>query len=238
MKVLFFNLAPINIVHTSKKKKPRYFGHCHHFLLSTWATSSRRCCFISPLTWLFAFDMVTGDDVTNVPGAELFVFLKMRVGACCPWFWPASLMLVPCITFCCCCPGCDIWFAVIADSVMVPFWTGALEKVTRLLFIVKIVEVWVLLFVGYTNLTGSFFGIFNVRCVSWGGWCWPATKFEKICWWLTLNCWLLKWLLFIVEWTLLFDSFDFVKFALFAGNEDATRKAEINKNENVLFNLS
>lgn len=123
--------------------------------------------------------MVTGLDVTKVPPAELLAFLKMSVGACCPWPCPASLMFAPCITCCCCWPDWLIWL-VIGDSVIVPFCTGALEKVTRLLFIVTIVEVCVLL-VGYTNLTGSFFGIFDgVR--GWSDGCWPATKFEKICW--------------------------------------------------------
>lgn len=84
--------------------------------------------------------MVTGLDVTKVPPAELLVFLKMSVGACWPCACPASLMLAPCIT-CCCWPD---WF-VIGDSVIVPFCMGALEKVTRLLFIVTIVEVCVLL---------------------------------------------------------------------------------------------
>lgn len=193
---------------------------------------------VNQLTWLFAFDMVTGDDVTKVPGAELLAFLKISVGACCPACWPVILMLPPCITACCCWPGCDSWFAVIGDNVIVPFWTGALENVTRLLFIVTIVEdcVLLLLLVGYTNLTGSFFGIFNVFRFGRGR-CWPVMKFEKICWWLTLCCWLWKWLLFIVDWTLLFDSVGFVKFALFAGNEDAARKTEIEINKNVFSPL-
>lgn len=176
--------------------------------------------------------MVTGELVTNVPPAELFAFLKMSVGACWPP-WLVILMLPPCIT-CCCWPWVN-WFAAIGDNVIVPFWTGALENVTRLLFIVTIVDVWVLLLVGYTNLTGSFFGIFNGVRSGWG-WCWPEMKLEKICWWLTLCCWWLKWLLwFIVEWTLLFDSVDFVRFALLADNEDATRKTEtwINKNREI-----
>lgn len=167
--------------------------------------------------------MVTGDVVYIVPGAELMLFLKISAGCpCCCW-----ILMLPCICICCCCP-------VMGDSVIVPFWTGALENVTRLLFIVTIVDVWLLLLlVGYTNLTGSFFGIFiEFRMGSWGGGCWPEMKFEKICWWLTLCCRLLKWLLFIVDWTLLFDSVGFVKFALFADNEDAvTRKTEIGINK-------
>lgn len=197
-------------------------GHCHHFLFVT--------IFVY-LTWLLAFDMVTGVVVNMVPGAEL---LKMRVGACWPACWLANLMFAACIICCCCWPCCwEIWFAVIGDNVIVPFWTGALENVTRLLFIVTIVEDWTLLLVfdGYTNLTGSFFGIFDRFRFSGWGWFWPAMKLEKICWWLTLCDRWLKWLLFTVDCTLLFDSADFVKFALLADNEDATRKTEIEINK-------
>lgn len=169
--------------------------------------------------------MVSGDDVTKVPDAELIAFLKISVGACWPGCPPVIFMFPPCIIACCCCPGCVSWFACIGESVIVPFWTGALDNVTRLLFIVTIVDVCVLLLVGYTNFTGSFFGIFvEFRAGCCSGWCWPATKFEKICWWLTIDCWWMKWLLFIVDVRLLFDSIGFVKFALFADNEDATRK--------------